>query len=495
MIAAPVENYNPGHLGGFFLLAVGQILARIMTFLSVAYLTRALGVEVFGVVGFGAAAAAYFMLIVDAGLDLVGMRHLAKPGSDVDAIVSSILTSRMALAVLATAFLGVAAPWLVPSPTALAVLIAYSLTFLSFASNLKWGFQGLGQNALVASALVLSQACYLAGVVRYVHGPTDAVKVPVLLFGSELIGAGLLFVRYRRQGFTLRLRHARDLSWSLLREAMPLAGVRAVRALTVNFDLLLLGLIDSPVAVGVYAAVSRIILVLRELGELYYAPMFPGLTRAAHETGDRHVALARVGLRYAAVIIFPIAVGGCLTGSEFLSFVFGLGYRSGSPALCLLLAAMAFAIPTGTYRYSLVACGRQRTLFAIMAAAAVLNVGMNVLLIPRYSIIGAAISALAAEIVVFSLAWAAVAELASLSPWRTVLRPAIAVAGMALTLELLPARPFLVTVAVGAATYVALAFLVGAVRPRELLEATRGVSPSWPGPSLRPGRPPTGRAC
>ena len=43
------------------------------------------------------------------------------------------------------------------------------------------------------------------GVIALVDGPDDALYVPVLLFGSELVGAGLLFAIYRRQGFALLL--------------------------------------------------------------------------------------------------------------------------------------------------------------------------------------------------------------------------------------------------------------------------------------------------
>ena len=54
------------HLRGFVLLPAGQALARAMTFVAVTYLARALGIEMFGVIGFAAAVAAYFLLLVDA---------------------------------------------------------------------------------------------------------------------------------------------------------------------------------------------------------------------------------------------------------------------------------------------------------------------------------------------------------------------------------------------------------------------------------------------
>jgi O-antigen/teichoic acid export membrane protein len=444
-----------------------------MTFVAVTYLARVLGVEMFGVVVFAGVVAAYFLLVVDAGLDLVAMREIARQESSVEGIVASVFVLRLGLVAVGMVLLWGFAPWLAPSPAGLAIIFAYSLTLLSFAVHLKWGFQALEQNGLVAAALVLSQMVYLGGVLAYVKGPDDGLKVPLLLFGSELIGAGLLFVQYRRQGFRLWVSLSRRLSWTLLKEAFPLASTRAVRTLSVNFDLLLLGLVGTPSAVGVYSAVSRVILLLREFGELYYLPMFPGLSRAAKEPSGRFAAVAHGGFRYAAIIIFPIAVGGSLTGPELLSFVFGPEYASGSGALSLLLAAMVFVMLTGAYRLGLVAYGQQGTLFGIMAVGAVLNIGMNFILIPRYSIVGGALSALASEALIFLLARMAVAKLVSLSIWGPMIRPALAAGGMAVVLGLLPVWPFLVTVAVGVVSYTVLVFLVGAIRPSELTEAWR----------------------
>jgi PST family polysaccharide transporter len=308
---SPSVSPNARHLRGFVQLACGQAVARAMTFVALAYLARALGVEMFGAVGYASVVTAYFLLVVDAGLDLVAMREIAQQASSIESVIASVFALRLGLAAVAVPLLWAVAPWLAPSPAAHAIILAYSLSFLSFASNLKWGFQALEQNGLVAAALVLSQMAYLTGILVWVNGPGDALKVPFLFFGSELMGAGLLLVQYRRQGFRLWYPRSRHLSWALLKEAFPLASVRALRALTVNFDLLLLGLIDTPLAVGLYSAVSRIILLIRELGDLYYLPLFPALSRAANDTNDTidpFVMVGRAGLRYAAAIIFPLTV-------------------------------------------------------------------------------------------------------------------------------------------------------------------------------------------
>lgn len=473
MTAIATEMPHTAHLRGFVQLASGQAVARGMTFLAVAYLARVLGVETFGVIGFAAVVAAYVLQVVDAGLDLVGMREIAHNERRLPEILSGVLGLRLVLAVVAGLLLVGLAPRLAPSPAAVGIMLAYGLSFVSFAANLKWGFLALEHNGPVAAAAVLSQALYLGGIVLFIHQPGDALRVPLLFFGGDLAGAALLFVLLRRRGVRLPFPRVTPLAWRLLREALPLGGARAARAASVNFDLLLLGLVAPMSVVGLYSALSRLILLLREIGELYYLPLFPGLARAAKETAERFASVAHAGLRYAGVIIFPLAVGGCLTGHELLALLFGREYAGGGPALCLLLAAAVVMMLTGAFRLALVAYGRHGTVLKVILAGAAVNVVMNLLLTPRYFIVGAALSVLFSEALILVLAAWAVARSVPLSPLTSVFRPALAAGGMALLLHLVTAWPLWLKVGVGAASYGILILALRAVLPSELADAWR----------------------
>lgn len=465
MTFPPADSPDSRHLRGFVLLAGGQACARALTFVALAALARVLGVEMFGVLGFAMGVAAYFLSVIDAGLDLIAMREIARREAAVERIVTTVVVVRLGLAVAAAALLWIIAPWLTNSATTLVVLRASGLTFFSFAVNLKWGLQALSRNGWVAVAFVLSQCVYLGSVLFCIGRPEDVLRVPVLLCGAELFGAGLLLLAYRRQGFRVWGPLSLPYVWTLLREVFPLAGAQAVRTLSLNFDLFLLGLVGDPQAVGLYAADLRVIMLLREFGALYAIPLLPALSQATQESTGRFLDTGRLAIRYAAVIIFPLAVGGCLTGPRLLATLFGSAYAPGAQALGWLLIAMIFAMLAGIYRMALIAANRQRTFFWIMAVGAVVNVGMNCVLIPRYTLVGGALSALAAEAVVFCLAWRAVAVL---SPWRAVVLPAGAAGGMAVVLRVLPDVSLPITIGIGAASYAVFIFLFGAVRLREL---------------------------
>jgi len=114
--------------------------------------------------------------------------------------------------------------------------------------------------------------------------------------------------------------------------------------------------------------------------------------------------LGQVVIRHAAALIFPLVVGGCLTAGELLTFVFGPNYAPGARALCLLLVVVGFAVLLGVYRFVLIVYNRPNALFHTMAAGTVLNVVLNLMLIPGYSLVGGVFSALVSEGLIFVLA-------------------------------------------------------------------------------------------
>jgi Uncharacterized membrane protein, putative virulence factor len=114
-----------------------------------------------------------------------------------------------------------------------------------------------------------------------------------------------------------------------------------------------------------------------------------------------------------------------------------------------------------------VARGREPAVFRVTLAAAVLSLGLNLALIPRYGAVGAAWATLGTEVARMALAMAALRREAIGLPsparfWRAL----AAGAGMAGVLLLLPRFAPPVAVLVGAASYAGALYLLGGLRVR-----------------------------
>ena len=157
-------------------------------------------------------------------------------------------------------------------------------------------------------------------------------------------------------------------------------------------DILLVGAMVSRYAAGVYAAVSKLAMVgtfALEGNRLAIAPQLSALLsrreyrRAAdlYQSATRWLMLASWPL-YLIFAVFPAVVLG----------IFGPRYTAGAAALAVLSLAMLVNLGTGNITVVLLMGGKSSWSAINAAAALIVNIGLNLVLLPRIGILGAAIA-------------------------------------------------------------------------------------------------------
>ncbi len=96
--------------------------------------------------------------------------------------------------------------------------------------------------------------------------------------------------------------------------------------------------------------------------------------------------------KYAFVIIVPIIFTGFAFSNLFIHLFFGGEYTSGSLALQILLVGVLFYIVASINNSIISGIGKPETVTKIIFAAGLLNIALNIVLIPTYGINGAAIA-------------------------------------------------------------------------------------------------------
>jgi len=168
-------------------------------------------------------------------------------------------------------------------------------------------------------------------------------------------------------------------------------------------DVLLVGMLASSREAGVYAAASRLVtagLFALTAAFLVMGPQMSSLL--ARGERERAQAVYQTSTCWLAAISFPIYITLALFAPLLLR-VFGDDFISGQSALVILSLAMLVNMGTGTVGVVLLMAGKSSWNLANTAAALVVNVSLNFVLIPRFGIAGAA-AAWAASIAVQNLA-------------------------------------------------------------------------------------------
>lgn len=195
----------------------------------------------------------------------------------------------------------------------------------------------------------------------------------------------------------------------LLRRSLPLLVVSLGLIVMTWTDTIILGLSEGREDVGVYNSARQLALVLSLVLLGVSSIVAPAFARH-HENGERS-ALAREARRAASTALAVGAIPALVllvASGWVLEVAFGSEFRDGVAALRILTVGQLVNLAAGAVGYVLIMTGNERRHSYAQMAAAGLNLVLDLALVPRWGMAGAA-TATAASLAVFnllSLRWA-----------------------------------------------------------------------------------------
>lgn len=303
-----------------------------------------------------------------------------------------------AAAGLATVAVVVVAPWLavdvfskpeLATPLRWMALSVVPFSLLSLHSQALKGLkrilyaqvvEGVGVPALCLPGL------YVLGRAWGVKGAAWAYLIATL----ATMALGMLL--WRRATPWLRDLPARFDRATLVASSRPLFLVASINLLMMWTSTFVLGVWGTKADVGIYNAASRtatLITFLLVAVNSIAAPKFAALYRK----GDMEAlgSTYRRSARLITVLATP-ALGACVLFPRQIMGLFGPEFVAGGLVLVILAVGQYVNVATGSIRYLLMMCGHERTVRNIVAGASVVNVGLNLTLVPMYGVTGAAIA-------------------------------------------------------------------------------------------------------
>lgn len=447
---------------GSLALAAGEAAARLIAFATTVYLARTLGPAIYGVAAVAAGVMLYLAQIADAGVELGGMTDAAAGPTRVNALLSGVLRYRLRIAAVLMLVLVPAGAFLMPQPDG-RVLALYVFGLPAVALSVRWVYLGLQQPRLVAVSRIAGDVVTGVVTLLLVHGPRDVLGAPVAVVVGGLAGAVLLLQGLPRLGVTFAPAGEAAPVAALLHRGRRLALFTLLGLVLYNIDLLMLRVLGGEQAAGHYAAAYVLISFCANLMIAYSHTVLPALAGEAAPT-EAAAATYRTALVTALAVTMPVAAGGVLIAPLAIGLLFGEAYAPAAAALQVL----ALAVPIGALREiavaSLIARHQEHALLRVNAVATVVNVALNLLLIPRYGLLGAAWATVASETVRLAVALAAARQ--SMPTWVPVsgwLKCLAAGLGMAAAVVGLGLRESLLAVAVGGIVYPVLLVLTRVV--------------------------------
>jgi O-antigen/teichoic acid export membrane protein len=221
-----------------------------------------------------------------------------------------------------------------------------------------------------------------------------------------------------------------DVGRSFWKFTAPRAVAGVAQVLMQRLDIILVAALSGLKAAAIYTAATRFVVVGQFVNAALTAPFQPRLSAliaVQDQVGAK--TLYRASTTWLILLSWPL-FGACIAlAPEYLA-IFGHGYGGAVPVVVILSASMLFASACGLVDSVVLMSGRSSWNLGTTVVALTVNVVADVILIPPFGIVGAAVGwsagIAAANVVPLALAWGAL----GLHPFGAGMWSALALTGI-----------------------------------------------------------------
>lgn len=459
-----------GALANSLVLMASRAITWGLAFVMTVMLPRYLGAVGFGRLYFAIALTTVFAILVEFGLNSLVTREVARRHQEAwSYLVSGGVLKGLLWAFALVVIVAAMHVSSYPRDTQAAVLIlTFGMAVTSLSSLVVAILQGLDRMGWIAAGQVAEKAVLTGLGVAVLLSGMGFVAVATVMLVSNIAGLLLNLYWFARaaRAEPARLSGARIMGVrTLFIRSLPFFSVLFFGAIYFRIDVVILSLTAGDAAVGWYGAAYKLFETLTFFPSVFMFAFFPALCRlSVREDGSLAVA-ARKGLNWLMVVGVPVAAGTFLLSGDIIRLLYGAeGFAASVSVLRILSVTIAFLYANAALVWLLIATERQGKLAMTAGVAAVVNVLLNLVLIPRMAQVGCAVATLATEVVVLTLnAWFLPRDLARRLGLAVPARVLAAGGVMVPVVVGLRGQPLPVVIAAGAATYAVAALLLGAL--------------------------------
>lgn len=381
-----------------------QLSAVLLSLITMPYVSRVLEVEGIGINSYTNANTQYFILIGSLGISIYATKKIATVREDIAKLRENFW------GIFLLQFIGCILAYIVFLLTMvrnndLSQFYFYQGFFIiASAVDISWYFLGKEdfKNASIRSLLVKVISVLL--IFMFVRTKYDLWKYIFINSSTILIGQLVMWIYVDKT--VLRIKELRRVKIIVhILPALTLFLPQVATQVYMVLDKTMTGILTNTVEVGYYDQSQKIIRVLLAVVTSLGMVMLPRIANM-HKNGqlDQSINYLRRAFRMICFLSIPISFGIIGVSNKFIPLFFGANYTS-VIILTQISALMIIIIGVGNVfgTQYLLAIGKNKEYTYSVCVGAVVNLSLNLILIPKLAALGAVIATLIAETFIASI--------------------------------------------------------------------------------------------
>ena len=367
---------------GFFYIAVSILLIRY------------LGAEGYGKYSIVFAYLSFVQALLSFGIDTIINRETARKATNQNLLVGNAIMLNVFLSIIAVGMSWTAVQFIGYSDEIKLLIYMASLSvFFSFGSIYVAVFRAHLKVNLYAIPEVIIRFVFLGIIILLIILKFSIfyfVLLSILLSASNTLM--YIFFSKKIEGFKPQYKVDYTILKFILGSSLPLFIMSVFIAVNHRIDQILIFNMLGSKSLGLYSAAVNLTEAWNIIPVAFVASTFPLCSLYFAESKDKFTKLYIKSFQYMSIIIIPVAFGTALLSKRIIGLIYGNAFLDASGALSVLIWSEIFVFLSSIYGNAVIAAGLQKKLIFFPIIGGMLNILLNLILIPRYGIVGAAIA-------------------------------------------------------------------------------------------------------
>jgi len=388
------------------LLTTAYIFQKIFAFIYFTLIARWLGADNIGIYTFAISLTTIMSVFIDFGLSPVLIRESSKFKEKANEYLNNTNTAKLILSVLSYIAVAIIVNLLHKSAlTQIMVYIAGLIMILDSFTLSFWAIFRAYQNLKYeAISIVLNQILIvIIGLIGVLLKFPLYILVIALLFGSTfsfLYSFSLLKIKLN---FKFKFQYQKNLLKTLFKIALPFALAGIFTRVYSYIDQVLLSTLIGDRALGFYSIAYKATYALQFVPAAFAAAIFPAMSHYYVNARERLQSIFEKSMYFLIIFSIPIAFGTTSLADKIILKLYTAEYEPSILTIQIFIFAVLpifLSYPVGSLLNS---CDKQTVNTINMGITMILNVILNLFLIPKFQQAGAAIATLISLSVLFIL--------------------------------------------------------------------------------------------
>ena len=381
------------------ILFVANIISYLLGFFTTIYTARYLGVEGFGVLSLALSLTGIFGVFTDLGLGTLTTREVSRNKSQANKYIGNTAVMKVFLAFLTFGLIALVVYILNYPQTVKDVvyLITLSVIFGAFTGIFNSIFQAFEKMEYMSLNIILNAVLMLAGVLTVIYYGLGIIALSSVYFISSGIILILTFFIYSWKFFLPKIHLDLNFWKPTIKEASFFGLSSILVVIYFYIDSVMLSIMVGNSAVGIYNAAYKLIFVLLFIPTVFVTSIFPLMSQHFESAKNLLKLEYEKSVKYLFAIAMFIFVYGFVFADKIIFIIYGGSYTASIAALQTLIFVVPIIFITNLFGNILGAINRQKAITIVTGANALLNITLNLILIPKFSYIGASAATVATE--------------------------------------------------------------------------------------------------